>query len=238
MKGTESKIKASSKASARRQGLNLAEAADRLAATFTTLARLHTDAPTPLLVESLRKSPRLQSGLMAGGEVSLGMEGMSGYIETTRSNPSDEVALELAVDWNRLFRGVSQSAGPPPPVEALYAGAEDDSLFLRELNRIYSEQGLELRGDFLDRPDHLGVELTFIADLFRRAAAAIQDDEQERAAGILAAAGHFFTAHPGKWVSTFCDGAIPYARTDFYRGLLQLTRGVVRELDGAWDFTG
>lgn len=126
-------------------------------------------------------------------------------------NDPEAISIDLRKDWTRLFRGLSPTLGPKPPYEFAYRCNQDTGRALVELKRIYREHGVELSENVHERADHLSIILEFAASLL----------EKERTMPIPAdnPTSLFVKAH-ADWIVDFCDEAMDYAQTDFYRWYL------------------
>jgi len=160
-----------------------------------------------------------------------GLKDIARFIEGSTGAQEDEVAQSLAVDWTRLFRGVAPGYGPPPPYEGVYMpGDVEAAAVLQAVVTDYLKHDVVVSQDSVNRPDYIGLEFDFLALLAEREQAAWDSGDTAAAAGKRSGAQEFFDQHAGCWVKLYCDQAIEQAKTDFYRGLLRLTRGVVEEL--------
>ena len=163
-------------------------------------------------------------------DIRLGLDEMSDFIQAVDSKTNKEIEQELAVDWTRLFRGVSPEYGPPPPFEGLYVkGGTDSHEVLETVLSCYKANGFSPDPAFQNRPDYIGMELDFLGLLSEREAEALEAGDMSKASEYLKTVRFFLTEHLGKWCGDFCDRAIVHAKTDFYRGALQLTKGIVSD---------
>ena len=163
-------------------------------------------------------------------EVSRGLQEMGSFIEATSAAPEEQVKEELAVDWTRLFRGVSPSYGPPPPYEGVYIeGADSPSEILQTVVQTYHEYSVDVNKEAANRPDYIGIELDFLRHLNACESKAWEKGQDKTALGYQEAGRNFLLNHLGRWACKFCDLAIEDAKTDFYRGFLRLTKGVLNE---------
>jgi TorA maturation chaperone TorD len=214
---------------------NLEETARNRARIFEILAAVFNQMPDIQLVKALKSmggdfweelkkygdmNPDVQQGLLE-------LSNFSGQIGTLEDS---EVEQSLRVDWTRLFRGLRQDYGPTPPYEALYLQQTANEMeTLHSIAHTYSEYGLVCAEGSSNRQDYLGLECDFLRHLSEKEADAWVDGEQEQATRYNQATSTFFSEHPGRWVSAFCDQAAPSAGTDFYRGFLHLTKGIISD---------
>jgi TorA maturation chaperone TorD len=160
--------------------------------------------------------------------IRVGLDEMSGFIQAVDRKTDKEIEQELAVDWTRLFRGVSPEYGPPPPFEGLYVkGGTNSHEVLETVLKCYRENGFSPDPVFQNRPDYIGMELDFLGLLSEREAEALEAGDMSNASGYLKTVRSFLLEHLGTWCGDFCDRAIVHAKTGFYRGALQVTKGIV-----------
>lgn len=224
--------------SASSQG-GLGKAAEARATMCMFLARMFNERPDQALVQRLRLLgsewiTKLAQSIDLPEDAVLGLKDIARFVEGSAEAPEDDVALSLAVDWTRLFRGVAPGYGPAPPYEGVYVpGNLEPSAVLLAVVTDYLKQGVVLSRDGVNRPDYIGLEFDFLALLAEREQAAWDNGDAAAAADQRRGAQEFFDQHAGRWVQLYCDQAIEQAKTDFYCGLLRLTRGVVEEMKRA-----
>jgi len=161
-------------------------------------------------------------------DIGQGLDKISRFIQAAVSQPDENVERSLAVDWTRLFRGVSPEYGPSPPYEALYIDEKaENSETIQAVYKYYKENGVNVGSASPNRADYLGIELDFLRHLSEREADAIDAGDADKAATHHETAKRFLSEHPGKWCGKFCDAAVNYAKTEFYLGVLLLTKGVI-----------
>lgn len=130
-------------------------------------------------------------------------------------NGSREDLDILAVDYARVFLAAGIAAGQAAfPYASVYAGAKH--LVMQEaagqMSALYAKKGLEPDpGMFKVPPDHVGLELEYMALLCREGNALEQES--------------FFNTHLKAWVPAFCGEVMKYSETGFYKGLGRLTKG-------------
>jgi TorA maturation chaperone TorD len=163
-------------------------------------------------------------------EIERGLQEMASYISATEEMQIGEVEQDLAVDWTRLFRGVSPGYGPPPPYEGVYSeGASNPSEVLQAIMRTYHEYSVDVDEEAGNRPDYIGIELDFLRHLCQSEAEAWAQGQERAALDHRAAQRKFLVNHLGRWAEKFCQHAVEEAKTDFYRGFIRLTQGVLKE---------
>lgn len=148
---------------------------------------------------------------------------------------TNESFEQLKVDYTRLFIGVGKVLASP--FESVYF-SEDRLLFQErtlEVRDWYRRFGLEAKNKYKEPDDHMGLELLFLSHLATLGTQALEREDQTRFNELLDAQSEFIKMHPGTWTLTWCGLIERNARTDFYKGLAHLVRGVVIGLSGMLD---
>jgi putative dimethyl sulfoxide reductase chaperone len=141
-----------------------------------------------------------------------------------------EVAGRLAVEHARLFGGLGEGYGPPPPYESLWREGVLMGESAVAVADAYREAGYTPSGAWMP-PDHLVEELEFLAALYQaedRAYAASRDAD---AAWSRRTRERFVGEHLGAWVPDYCRDLGKAAREPFYRALASLTASVLEKAD-------
>ena len=136
----------------------------------------------------------------------------------------DDEIIELKCEWTKLFRGVSPEYGPKPPYEELYGGETSPQIFI-ELVSKYKEAGYDYSG-VDNRPDHIGVQLGYIAKLAALMAKAASESDAkgyERLNGLFES----FIKRFSRWFAQFAVEAEKHAATSYYKAVLELSKLVV-----------
>jgi TorA maturation chaperone TorD len=87
------------------------------------------------------------------------------------------------------------------------------------VERLYLKAGLGPNAGFSDLPDHVGVELEFMAILCRKAVEAIQASDEDTAQEYRHQQYCFFVEHLGTWVRVLAERLASQAQTSLYRFL-------------------
>jgi len=170
------------------------------------------------LPDKERMHPLIKSGLLMLKE----------YFLEIRNQPLEEVQKKLAVEWTRLFRGISRGYGPPPPYEGVYRSEDGTGIeIIEEISQIYSENRLRLGHDVFNRPDYIGLEFDFLNHLAETECRYWLENNDEKALGAERNYDSFFCLHIKSWVPNFCILAEKEAQTLFYKGLIKITQGFV-----------
>lgn len=149
----------------------------------------------------------------------------------TRANSDGRLALEaLRADYTRLFIGPGKIIAPPwesAQVDEERLTFQEETLAVRNWYRRF---GLQAVRQYTEPDDHVGLELAFLAHMTQLALAAQAEGNQGRVAELLVAERAFLAEHLHKWLPGWCAQVDQHAHTDFWRGLAQVTGGVVAEL--------
>lgn len=140
---------------------------------------------------------------------------------------------ELAVDYAHTFL----SAGiydhvVAPPYESVFTS--EQKLLMQEARdgalAFYRAEGVDLPADNTTPEDHLGFEMQFMALLIDRAIEALEGGDDAEFFRLVDVQSDFLAQHFENWIPAFTKAIDENARTDFYRGIACLTRGLV-EMD-------
>lgn len=202
-----------------------------LAALWGALARglLRPDAA---LVEQVRSGAfavgldgLLDRGADPALDRALGLLGEYGRDAAGRD--AETVRLELEVEYNRLFVGPAKLVAPP--YESYYASASPEGKGGRlrtadefAVRHAYEAAGYAMPDAFVDLPDHIALELDFLALLVRDEAAAWEAGEAGRAEELRARADAFAAEHPARWVGRLATLVDAGARLGFYPALARI----------------
>jgi TorA maturation chaperone TorD len=164
-------------------------------------------------------------------EVSLGWREMAVFVEASAGKSDMELEQELAVDWTRLFRGISPQYGPTPPYEGAYlALGKRDVEHLQSLIQFYRESGALIEEGYRDRPDYIGLEISFLCHMAQTEAEAWETGDLEQARLCQQRIQTFITEHLGLWAARFLKAALDRAETEFYKGFLNVCAGLIPDL--------
>lgn len=140
--------------------------------------------------------------------------------------------LILEVDYNRLFVGPGRLLAPP--YESFYktGRSEDGRGHLRgqperEVHAEYRSHGYRMPESFVDYPDHIAVELEFIAVMTEEEANAWRRGDADRALSIQQYVDSFRSRHPASWFPEFKGDVHSGARHVFYPAVTNLIETLV-----------
>jgi TorA maturation chaperone TorD len=151
---------------------------------------------------------------------------------------SDREGLEarLAREHTRLFRGVREGYGPPPPYESLWREGQLMGDGTIDVAKAYIQTGF--RPDPRWGPcDHLVDELHFLASLANAEGQAAEAEDHEEARWLGDRRRAFLKDHVLAWVPEYCAVLEKDAREPYYRALARTTSWLLAE-ERSWLDTG
>jgi DMSO reductase family type II enzyme chaperone len=141
------------------------------------------------------------------------------------SDPSEEIRFlqALEIEYNRLFVGPGRPEAAP--YESVYRDPHGQVMgpATRDVVRHYREAGLAPASDHHDLPDHVAMELSFMAYLALEESTA----QGEEAQIWLEKEQTFLQEHLGTWLPLFCQRVTAASRHPFYTALARLTSAFV-----------
>lgn len=138
--------------------------------------------------------------------------------------PSAEDAagiIRLAVEYTRLFGGIGASYGLPAPYESVHRRAAEAADLVAAVTRDYLDAGLAAI-DEAAPPDHVGVELKFLALLCHGENAAWRGGREAVAVQALGRQRRFLDDHLLQWAPAYWELVRDKAQHQFFRSLAAL----------------
>ncbi|EAX48283.1 hypothetical protein TcarDRAFT_2233 [Thermosinus carboxydivorans Nor1] len=160
--------------------------------------------------------PAQQSG---DERLATGMEQVVKFCQDSQGGDKDAIAIALAVDWTRLFRGVHPGYGPPPARASAYRPYD-----LEQLTALYRAHGLKVQSPRFD-PDYLGVQLAFMGRLVGEEERYRQQGRCGQTLAKLIGTQQLFLQEHLAWIPDFTAQAKLYADLPFYPGVLTILEG-------------
>lgn len=183
---------------------------------FGLLAGVFRAPATPELIASLRHEELREALTDAGVAIDNDLD---------QAREAD-VLHTLAVDYTQLFHGPRNQIHP---YESTHVGREDDRQLMgdatMQVREALAEAGFSVRDDSTVLPDHIGVELEFMAELTRREGDAWDRSDREDADVALRMQRRFLESHLGVWGPGFAERVSNKAETAFYREFASLLGG-------------
>lgn len=140
-----------------------------------------------------------------------------------RQGLADASTAELRAEHLRLFGGVREGYGPPPPYESLHREGRLLGDSTEAVMAHYRGNGISLKDEDAGPEDHLGIELKFLALLCHRESRRWQDGDEAGGREALAAQQAFIEQHLGAWAPDYCRTLQSETQSPFYRAVAELT---------------
>ncbi len=134
----------------------------------------------------------------------------------------------LAIDYTQLFHGPVERISP---YESIQLGDDDELMGAAagEVRQFMAEVGFSVPPENGELPDHISVELAFMAELARREAAALEADDRKTAEFAASLQRRFLATHLGRWAERFARKIWDRAATPFYAAMAELLAGFIAE---------
>ena len=170
----------------------------------------------------------------AGHDVLQALDVIGSYREQFATFDDNQCRLALEVDYNRLFVGPARLLAPP--YESFYTtpGGEDGRGRLRgpaerEVRATYLSNGFAMPETFVDFPDHVAIELDFLAAMADKEARLWEEGDEEGAMAVIASEDAFRERHLEAWFPKLKADIESGSQTDFYPAIAALVSGLVLE---------
>lgn len=139
----------------------------------------------------------------------------------------EKFLADLKLEYTRLF--VGPYGLPVPPYESVYREPTRTVMGASTLDvlRRYEEAGFVLSPSFKELPDHVAVELEFLALLSSEEAEAWERGDVAESLRLLRSEEAFLRDHLGAWIGGFCDRLVSSTKGPFYQAMAELARAYV-----------
>jgi TorA maturation chaperone TorD len=173
----------------------------------------------------LERLPQLRGAVEQGcGEHAATLERALQRVEQDAGVADEDTLTE---EFKRLFCGPDGEAGLGTPSESSQRRRTGQWHEPQSVIDAYEEASVGLPVSSVTARDHIGLELKFMALLACREMQAWRDDNAACAIGWLQRERRFLDEHLLQWVPDYCAVLAHETRRDFYRGLAQLTSGML-----------
>lgn len=144
---------------------------------------------------------------------------LAGSLSEWSGRSPPEVAGELMPEYQRLFVGPYRVEAPP--YESCYRGPGRAVMgeAAVEVLRSYAEAGVALHPEVRDLPDHIALELEFLAHLAAAEVGHWRRRERSRLAACLEREERFLGEHLLRWIAPFAARVAAATRRPFYPAL-------------------
>lgn len=196
-----------------------AAAAGRRSALYWLLAEIALTCPDRAFVERLQRELSRAPG---------DCDPLAERLDELRSalpRLEDARAIEdLAVEYTRLFGGLKEGYGLPPPLESAASGSLAAPEIPVVLAQRYAEAGFPSIVNGAP-PDHLGTELKFLAVLCYAEMRARESGQTAEAARSMELQRRFLRDHVNRWVPDRWRETASAAKESFYRVAAEIALG-------------
>lgn len=139
---------------------------------------------------------------------------------------------QIAVDYAHVFLGAGNyDKLMAPPYESVYTSEEH--LLMQDARdgalSFYRSEGLDLPEENTTPEDHVGFEMQFMATLVERCCDALRAGDEGEFRRLVRVQREFFAQHLANWLPAFVADIERHCKTDYYRGVACLTRGLLAE---------
>jgi TorA maturation chaperone TorD len=194
----------------------LLDALENRKLTYSFLSAVYLKEVTSDFLCRLKESPQ-------------GMDGILGkFITQLKDTDIEKLRIDLAAEYARLFLNMCKI--PVYPFESVYTSAE--GLLMQdardEVVREYRKERLDKLAGFNEPEDHIAIEFEFMSYLCQRAIDAFKANDGKTASDYLQKQKNFFVLHLSRWIPQFCADLQKRARTDFYKGIAELTDNFIK----------
>jgi TorA maturation chaperone TorD len=201
----------------------LSGVAARRSALYWILAEFFLTCPSQALVERLREN---LAGLACDADVNPLAAGLAAVRDALPEHADAAAIDQLAIEYTRLFGGISPSYGLPPPYESVQRETAAPAELAVMVSTCYSDAGFAVIDQAVP-PDHLGVELKFMAMLCHTEIQEWQHNNAEKSMQLLGRQRNFLDDHVLKWVPDYLRLVQAQAQHVFFRGVAALVLGAI-----------
>lgn len=204
--------------------LELVEDSANRAGTYNLLSSLYLMELTSEQISAL-KDQDLESIKGMETNIDAGLNSIARYLKASFGK---DIRQELASDYAHSILGVTADEHEMAlPYESLYFNGE--KLLMRECRddvyRMYCEEHMGTPEGKDIPEDHLGLMFEFMGYLCTEYNNALNRRDYQEALRLANKEKELLAHHVLYWIDKYCDLLLEVARTGFYRGLAQITRG-------------
>ena len=109
------------------------------------------------------------------------------------------------------------------PYESVYRNGHLNGQSAMDVNKIYKRLGFQIPHEYYELPDHIGIELAFLATLCKEEQKAWTDKNVKLARSLLKTENRFLEEHIICWLPELCNKIYKMTRNNFYNGMARIT---------------
>ncbi len=155
----------------------------------------------------------------------LAAAGMDGVAELDGADPA-ELRESLAIDFTQMFHNPETKF---MPFEGLMLSLDTELLGerARAVAQFMADVGYRVAPESGEVADHIAVELSFLADLAGREAAALESGDDALATRARQIQADFLDRHIGRWVDRFAERVRSHSDTAFHPAMARMAADFV-----------
>ncbi len=202
-------------------GVSVLEVLQERSATYSFLAQLYKQEVSVEQLEHL--IPALAEEGADQDTTGQGHDLLRQWARQVQGSDLKQVASELGAEYVRMFYS-GLHVGGVYPYESVYTSP--DHVMMQEahtqVRRLFQQENLNRDPSSKEPEDHIAFEFEFMAYLCDQAAEALETDP-DVARAYLQKQKAFLDEHLLVWVPDLCRDLADATRSDFFRGLAQIT---------------
>lgn len=196
------------------------------AATYWLLSRLVHEAPGRALLDELQAA--LSESRLEEEGAPLVAEVLELMVAVDAARSGIPAEIDLRAEHARLWGGISETYGPPPPFESVIRENRLPGGATAAVAAAYEAAGLDAQLDDAGPADHLASELRFMALCAMREAEAWSGAREAEALEWQDRQREFLDGHVLAWVPAHCSKVADMAKTEYHRAVANLVAGACR----------
>jgi TorA maturation chaperone TorD len=139
----------------------------------------------------------------------------------------EQYVQELGVEYTRLFHGLRNDSGLPPPYESVHRESQLVGEVTEGVVAAYAQSGYEAIYESAGPQDHIGVELRFLSLLCFDESQFWSTGEEELAQAVWDQQAGFLTRHALVWIPAYCEALEQESTQRYFQIIADLTRHVL-----------
>ncbi|MCK5478324.1 MAG: molecular chaperone TorD family protein [Methylococcales bacterium] len=139
--------------------------------------------------------------------------------KTLQLSVDNSETMELRKEFTRLFRGIQEGYGPPPPYESLYRQSVFSTDITDAVISYFQSGGFDATAICEEAPDFLSSELRLMSLLAYKEYESSQNGNESQRQHFIQLQNEFLQHHLMIWVPEYCQILMEASRIDFYQQL-------------------
>lgn len=188
---------------------------------YKSMSELYRGKPSKPLLEAVSSEEFVRLGQTIGEEfehLKRGHELVCNFIKQFKEMPQIENAVHR--EYEEIF------SDPVFALQRTYDASSGEAI-LASLKEFFGRESWTPPEDFPTEPDHISVECEFMVHLCAKSRRAIIDRKPDLVHENLYAQRDFLHKHICNWIPALSKELAKRAKSDFYRGLAELTDGFI-----------